>query len=161
LPILQGSFGHGFGGFVEPAGFALGEIAFDLRDGGGGAEMHVGGFPAHGVEEAGFVAFGGEGGEFDAGAVGSEAANEPASVKADEGIGNAFSAGGKLRAVEKLFGFAFRPDPGGGANGFGFARQESAAVAGDGEDARMAEAAETGDAAFELIAAFGRKRFFE
>src|ERR1700691_6412504 len=51
--------------------------------------MNVGGFPSHGVEQAEFGIGDAQGSEFDAGAVRTEAASDPASAKLDERIGTA------------------------------------------------------------------------
>jgi len=146
---------------VEPAAFAFGEVALDERNDLRGAEVHVGGFPAHVVEETLFVAVGRERSEFNARAIGSEAADEPAVMKTDERVGNAETEGGKFCAVKLRRGGFVVPDRGGRANGFGFAGDESRVKGGDRKNARMAEAAEAGDALFELILAAGRKRFLE
>ena len=63
------------------------EMAKDGLARGWGAEMDVGGFPSHGVEQTQFGIGATQGGEFDAGAVRAEAADDPASAQLDERIG--------------------------------------------------------------------------
>ena len=92
MPVIEGGVEHGFGGFVEPAAAAGGEVALDFANGLRGAEVHVGGFPAHAIQEALFVALLGKGSELDAGTVGSEAPYDPAAVEADAGIFHANGA---------------------------------------------------------------------
>lgn len=52
--------------------------------------MDVRGFPAHGVEQALFVAFLGQGRKLDVAAVRSEPANDPATAEMQMGIGNPY-----------------------------------------------------------------------
>ena len=70
FPIGTYGLEHGFGGVVQPLGFLFVDVAKDGFAGGWGAEMDVGGFPSHGVEQAKFDVGGAQGGEQDAGAVG-------------------------------------------------------------------------------------------
>src|SRR5271165_1851014 len=74
FPVLQGGLAHAFGGFVQPAIFALGQIALHILDCGWRAQMHIGGFKAHGVEQARLVALRGQGSQFDARAIRRQAA---------------------------------------------------------------------------------------
>ena len=92
FPIGADGLEHGFGGVVQPLRFLLVEMAEDEFAGGWSAEMDVGGFPSHGVEQAKFGVGGAQGCEFDAGAVRAEAANDPASAQLDERIGTADGA---------------------------------------------------------------------
>src|SRR5580704_2725082 len=54
IPISADGLKHGFGGVVQPFSFLFGEMAEDGFAGGWSAEMDVGGFPSHGVEQAEF-----------------------------------------------------------------------------------------------------------
>src|SRR5580698_2399872 len=47
LVILHRGFEHRFCGFVQPAAFSRGKVAFDFRNCARRSEMHVGRFPAH------------------------------------------------------------------------------------------------------------------
>ena len=153
---------HGFGGVVQPLPFLFIEMAEDGFAGGLSAEMDVGGFPSHGVQEAEFGVGGAQGGEFDAGAVGTEAADDPASAQLDEGIGTADGAGDDglvedlSRAAVVLRIKALSPVGGGRDQGFGFAGNAAAVPVGDGYIAGVAETAESGDAVRETIAEAGR-----
>ena len=71
MPVGADGLEHCFGGVVQPLGFLFVDVAEDGFAGGGSAEVDVGGFPSHGVEEAEFVIGGAQGGEQDAGAVGA------------------------------------------------------------------------------------------
>ena len=85
---------------MKPAAFTFCEVAFDERKSLRGAEVHVGGFPTHVVQEADFVAIDGERSEFDAGTIRGQAADHPTFVKADERIGNTETKRSEFRAVE-------------------------------------------------------------
>ena len=143
---------HGFGGVVQPFPFLFGDMAEDEFAGGWGAKMDVGGFPSHGVEQAEFGVGGTQGGKLDAGAVGGEAAHDPASAQLDEGIGTADGAvdDGLVKdfagAVVLLSLKIVRPVGSGRDQGFGFAGSAAAMPIGDGDVASVAEAAESGNA---------------
>src|SRR5580693_10170865 len=92
FPIGADGLEHGFGGVVKPLALLLVEMAEDEFAGGWGAEMDVGGFASHDVEQAQFGVGGAQGSEFDAGAVRAEAADDPAPAQLDEGIGTSDSA---------------------------------------------------------------------
>src|SRR5579863_4333647 len=66
FPVAFSSGGHGFAGVVQPAGGALLEVAENGGNGEAAAEVDVGCFPAHGVEQAFFVALDREHEELDA-----------------------------------------------------------------------------------------------
>src|ERR1700683_2661312 len=51
LPIRTDRLEHGFGGVVQPLSLLLVDVAEDEFAGRWGAEMDVGGFPSHGVEQ--------------------------------------------------------------------------------------------------------------
>src|SRR5271154_6056052 len=98
-----------------------------------------------------------EGRQFDAGAVGAEAADDPAAAELDEGVGTADGAvddglvedfGG---AAVFIGGDAVGPVGGGWDQGFGFAGDASAVPVGDGYVASVAEAAESGGAVGQAV----------
>src|SRR5215470_10630890 len=64
IPVAKSDFQHGFGGLMEPAVFAFGEVAADGGNGIAAAEVNVGGFPAHVIEELFLVALPGQGADF-------------------------------------------------------------------------------------------------
>jgi len=74
---------------VQPLAFLFVEMAEDEFARGWSAEVDVGGFPSHGVEQAEFGIGSTQGSEFDAGAVRTETASDPASAQLDERIGTA------------------------------------------------------------------------
>ena len=57
--------------------FAFGEVALDGGNGLLRAQVNVGGLPSHAVGEPLFVAFFGQGMDFDVAAIGSQAADNP------------------------------------------------------------------------------------
>src|SRR5580704_16858087 len=92
FPIRTDRLEHGFGGVVQPLSFLFVDMAEYEFAGRRGAEMDVGGFPSHGVEQAEFGVGGAQGGEFDAGAERTQAAHDPATAQLEEGIGTADGA---------------------------------------------------------------------
>src|ERR1700692_2960617 len=146
-PVGADSLEHGFGGVVQPLPFLFFEVTEDRFAGGQGAEVDVGGFPSHGVEQAELGTGRAQGSQFDAGAVGSKAANDPASAQLNKMIGTADGAIDD-GLVEDFAGSVVlvRPGRGGWDERFGFAGDASAVPVGDGDVAAVAEAAESGDA---------------
>src|SRR5580658_501684 len=92
FPIRTDRLEHGFGGVVQPLSLLFFDVAEDEFAGRRGAEMDVGGFPAHRVEQAELGVGGAQGGEFDTGAERTQAAYDPATAQLDEGIGTADGA---------------------------------------------------------------------
>src|SRR6267154_2693259 len=88
-PIASDCLKHSFGCVVQPLPFLLCEMAKSRFAGGQSAKMDVGGFPSHGVKKAKLSAGSAQGSEFDAGAVGAEAADDPTTTELDKGIGAA------------------------------------------------------------------------
>lgn len=157
LPIGAGGFEHLFGGLVQPLWFSFVDVAEDCLAGGWCAKVDVGGFVSHGVEEAKLVIGGAQGGKQDAGAIGGEAADDPAAAELNEVIGTADGAvddglvedfGGAAVPI----GFdALSPVRGRRDQRFGFAGDAAAAPVSDGYVAGMAQAAESGDAVGEAV----------
>jgi hypothetical protein len=153
VPVRADSLEHDFGGVVQPLGFLLIEMAKDGLAGRWSAEMNIGGLPSHSVEEAEFSIGRAQGSELDAGTVGSETADDPASAQLDEGVGTADGAVDD-GLVEDVGGtlVILRPPCGRLNQGFSFAGDASAVPVGDGDVAGVAEAAESGDAVHQTIA---------
>ena len=104
FPIAYGSVDHVHGGAMQPVVGAGAEI---LQNGVGGlarAQVYVGGFEAHGVQQASFVTLLGHGGELDARTIGREAADEPAGFPVNEGID---AADGALKNFLVINGVGF------------------------------------------------------
>jgi len=161
FPVGADGLEHGFGGLVQPLSFLFREMMEDGFARGFRTQMDVGGFPSHGVEQAEFSFGGAQGSEFDAGAEGAEAADDPASAQLNEGIGTADGViddglikdfGGALLLrlmlpnLKALSPMGRRRD-----EGFGFAGDASAMPVGDGDVARVAETAEAGNAVREAV----------
>ena len=89
FPVIQGDLQHGFGGFVQPAIFRRARSRLRAGRARIAAEMDVRGFPAHVIEQTFFVAFGGQGADFNPAAIGSQPAYEPVFEEMDVGIANA------------------------------------------------------------------------
>ncbi len=147
FPVGKRGLEHGFRSFVEPAVLAAGQIMLDRWNGLWRAEVNVGGFPAHAIEESFFIAFGGQGIDFDVAAIGGQAAHDPVLREMDVGIADAHGT------IHKFTGKDFRgvqmerPDPRGRSELLGFTGNVGTLPAGQSKDAGMAEAAQTGDAA--------------
>ena len=164
VPIGAGGLEHGFGGVVQPLWFLFGDVAEDCFAGGWSAEMNVGGFPSHGVEQAELGIGGAKGCEFDARAERAETAHDPASAKLDEGIGaadgaiddglvedfgGAFDLGAVFSGLFLLNIWALSPVRGRWNESFGFASDAASMPVGDGDVSGVAEAAESGSAVSE------------
>ncbi len=148
---------HGLGGVVQPLPFLSIQMAEDRFARRGRTEVDVRGFPSHGVEQAKFGIGAAQRSEFDAAAMGAEAANDPASAQLDERIGTA--DGAVDDGLVEDFGGTFaplslktvRPTIGGRHERLGFAGDAAAVPIGDGHVAGVAEAAESGGAVREAI----------
>src|ERR1700682_442078 len=86
LPIGAGGLEHGFGCLVQPLPFLFGQMAEDRFASRRGAEMDVGGFPSHSVQETEFDVGSPQGAEFYAGTMRAEAADDPVPTQLDKGI---------------------------------------------------------------------------
>ena len=133
---------------MQPAAAAGSQITLDVGDCFGAAKVHVGGFPAHVVEQARFVSLFGERGEFDAAAIRGQPAHEPLAVEMYAGVLDADGIFDQLRAVDRIGGNLHVPGVGGSADAFGFARDEGTLPRRKRKNSRMAQAAEAGDAPF-------------
>ncbi len=157
MPVVADGLEHLFGGLVQPLWFLFVDVAEDRLASGWRAQVDVGGFVSHGIEETKFVIGGAQGGEQDAGAVGGEAADNPAAAELDEMIGTADCAvddglvedfGGP--AIPICFD-ALSPVRGRRDQSFGFAGDAATAPVSDGYVTGVAEAAESGNAVSEAI----------
>jgi len=144
FPVIESGSQHGLGSFVQPGILSLCQIAFDGGDGFATAEVNVGGFPAHVVEQALFLAFLGESLNFNVAAVGSEAPDDPVLREMHVRIENAHGAENQVAAQNFRGVQAARPDPGGRSELLGFADDVRAVPFGKSENAGMPEAAEAG-----------------
>jgi len=138
---------------MQPAAFSRGEIALDFRNCARRTKMHVRRFPAHVVEKLRFVFLNHQRSEFDARAIGSEAANDPVSAKCHSRILHADRGVDQLQTVHNIGRAVLVPDPSGRANTFRFARDQCALPGREREYTRMTKAAEPSDTAPQLVRA--------
>src|SRR5580704_19022483 len=113
--------------------------------------MHVGGFPSHVVEELRLILQHSECSQFDARAIRGEAAHHPMAVESDSRILDANRSLDELQTADHVGRAVLVPDPSGGSDALGLAGDQSALPGRQRENAGVAEAAETGDAAAQLI----------
>ncbi len=150
LPIGAGGLEHGFGCLVQPLPFLLGQMAEDRFASRRGTEMDVGGFPSHRVQETEFDVGSPQGGEFYAGTMRAETADDPTPAQLDKGIRAAdstiddglvedFGRSAFLRGVKSLSPVGGRRD-----QCFCFARDPAAVPVRDGDIAGVSETAEPG-----------------
>ena len=152
VPVGTDGLKHGFGGAMQPLPFLRVDVAEDQFASRGSTEMNVGGFPSHGLEQVKFGTRGGQGSEFDARAVGGDAADDPASAQLDKMVGTADGAvdDGLVKDFGGTRGIV-SPGGGGREKSLGFAGDASAVPVGDGDVAGMAETAESGDPTGETV----------
>ena len=92
LPIAAHRIEHGLRGVVQPLPFLLIEMAKDGFTREWSAQMDVGSFKSHGVEQSEFGIRAAQGREFNARTVGAEAADNPASAQLHKRIRTAYCA---------------------------------------------------------------------
>ena len=142
---------------VKPLRFLFIDMAKDGLASGRSAEMDICGFPSHGMKQAKLSVRSAQGSEFDAGAMWTEATNNPASAQLYKGVGatNRAVNDGLVKDLGRSFLFliveALRPTSGRWYESFGFAGNPSAVPVGDSDVAGMAKTAESGNAMHETI----------
>ena len=84
LPIFSHGVHHFLGRLMNPPGLALGEVATHIFDRPLASQMDVGGFEAHGVEQAFLIAFLGNRRHLNARAMGSQPAHNPPAAQMND-----------------------------------------------------------------------------
>ena len=109
------------------------------------AEVNVGGFPPHGMQETKFGDGRSQGREFDAGAIRGEATNDPAAAQLDKGIRATHGTvdDGLIKDIDRS-SLLLRPEYRGWREGLGLTSDASAMPVGDGKVPSMSKAAESG-----------------
>src|SRR5215469_5039226 len=122
-------------------------------------QVDVGGFPSHRKEQAAFVAIPGQDGELDSRAVRREPAQNPMSVKVNEGVD---TTDGPIddELIQNFIQPRLRVGPMNGGRGeqLCFAGNLSPAIIRDGDKAQMAETSQAGDTANEPIFQSGMRQ---
>ncbi len=144
FPILESFLEHDFGGVAQPVAGEAAQGFADRAGGFAGAEVDVGGFPAHAVEKRGEVFVVLKLVEIDPAAVGAETADEDAAFDGVVRIGATHGGvdGFFQPGIAAPGPFARGPEAGGRGDVLGLAGDEAALPGREREEAAAAEAAE-------------------